>query len=122
MLQSKWSIIALFLLLGSLQVDAIGYVYTGVGRNGRDLMELTRVHGAVRIQDRVAITRVDQIFPNHSNREVEAIYELTTLPKMEERFVLPPYHREMDIEALNDPLAAKGEMGFGSLQPPVRGA
>ena len=46
----------------------------------------------------------------------------STLPTLEERFVLPPYHREMDIEALNDPLAHKGETGVGYIQPPVRGA
>ena len=57
-----------------------------------------------------------------SPEEAEAIYKLTTLPTMEERFVLPPYHREMAIEELNDPLAAKGEAGLGYLQPPVRGA
>jgi nitrate reductase beta subunit len=57
-----------------------------------------------------------------SAEEVEAIYKLTTLPTMEERFVLPPYHREMDIEALRDPLAHKGEAGVGYLRPPQRGA
>jgi nitrate reductase beta subunit len=54
--------------------------------------------------------------------EAEAIYKLTTLPTMEERFVLPPYHREMAIESLNDPLAHKGQVGVGYLTPPRRGA
>lgn len=53
--------------------------------------------------------------------EAEAIYRLTTLPTLEERFVLPPYHREMAAEVWKDPLAAKGEAGFGYVQPPVRG-
>ena len=57
-----------------------------------------------------------------SPEEVEAIYRLTTLPTMEERFVLPPYHREMSIESLNDPLVHKGEAGVGYLAPPRRGA
>jgi nitrate reductase beta subunit len=57
-----------------------------------------------------------------SPEEAEAIYKLTTLPTMEERFVLPPYHREMAIEELNDPLVHKGETGLGYIQPPVRGA
>ena len=52
----------------------------------------------------------------------EAIYRLTTQPTMEDRFVLPPYHREMSIESLNDPLAHKGETGIGYLQVPRRGA
>jgi nitrate reductase beta subunit len=54
--------------------------------------------------------------------EVEAIYRLTTLPTMEERFVLPPYHREMAIDELIDPLRHKGEVGVGYMQPPKRGA
>jgi nitrate reductase beta subunit len=54
--------------------------------------------------------------------EVEAIYRMTTLPTLEERFVLPPYHREMSIESLADPLAHKGDTGFGYLQAPLRGA
>lgn len=52
---------------------------------------------------------------------VEAIYHLTTQPTMDERFVLPPYHRELAIEALRDPLAHKGETGLGYLQAPRRG-
>ena len=53
--------------------------------------------------------------------EAEAIYKLTTLPHLYERFVLPPYHREMAVETLKDPLAHKGEAGFGAIQPPQRG-
>jgi nitrate reductase beta subunit len=56
-----------------------------------------------------------------SPEEAEAIYKLTTLPHLHERFVLPPYHREMSIETLNDPLSHKGETGIGYLQPPKRG-
>ncbi len=52
----------------------------------------------------------------------EAIYHLTTQPTLEERFVLPPYHREMSIETLKDPLAHKGEVGVGFSAPPLRGA
>ncbi|ADH62193.1 nitrate reductase, beta subunit [Allomeiothermus silvanus DSM 9946] len=51
----------------------------------------------------------------------EAIYRLTTLPTLEQRFVLPPYHREMATEAWNDPLAHKGEVGVGTIELPVRG-
>jgi len=52
--------------------------------------------------------------------EAEAMYRLTTLPTLEERFVLPPYHREISAELWKDPLAHKGETGFGYMQPPVR--
>ncbi|HLF59594.1 MAG TPA: nitrate reductase subunit beta [Acidimicrobiia bacterium] len=57
-----------------------------------------------------------------SEGEVEAIYRLTTLPTVDERFVFPPYHREMAIEDMKDPLGHKGEAGLGYLQPPLRGA
>ena len=57
-----------------------------------------------------------------SPEEVEAIYRLTTLPTIEERFVLPPYHREMSIEELGDPLSHHGEVGLGYLSPPRRGS
>ena len=54
--------------------------------------------------------------------EIEAIYRLSTLPTMEERFVLPPYHREMAAEAIyGDPLARKGDTGLGYTKPPKRG-
>ena len=55
-----------------------------------------------------------------TEKQAIAIYQLTTLPTMEERFVFPPYHREMSIEAGMDPLAHKGEAGFGYIQPPKR--
>ena len=57
-----------------------------------------------------------------SEAEVEAMYRLTTLPTLDERFVLPPYHREMSIAEVADPLAHKGATGLGYLQPPKRGA
>ncbi len=51
----------------------------------------------------------------------EEIYRLTTLPTLEDRFVIPPYHREASIEAWKDPLEHKGLAGVGYIQPPVRG-
>ncbi len=57
-----------------------------------------------------------------SEQRAEAIYRLTTISTLEERFVLPPYRREMSIEELNDPLSYKGATGFGYLQRPERGA
>jgi nitrate reductase beta subunit len=51
----------------------------------------------------------------------EAIYELTSLPTFEQRFVVPPYHREMAIELMEDPLERKQGTGVGHRAPPVRG-
>lgn len=53
--------------------------------------------------------------------EAEAIYQLTTQANLKERFVLPPYRREMSVEAWQDPLAHKGETGLGYIQAPKRG-
>jgi len=56
-----------------------------------------------------------------SVEEAEAIYRLTSLCTAEERFVIPPAHREEAIEALQDPLTRKQEAGFGFMSGPRRG-
>jgi hypothetical protein len=48
--------------------------------------------------------------------EAEAIYHLTSLPTYQERFVIPPYSREGDIEETYDPQQRKAETGFGRRQ------
>jgi len=58
---------------------------------------------------------------NLTSSEAEAIYLLTTQPTLDERFVLPPYQREMAVEAWKDPLAHKGETGLGYVNSPLRG-
>ena len=57
-----------------------------------------------------------------TEERAEDIYKLTTVPTIDDRFVFPPYHREMSIEELNDPLVHKGSTGFGYIEPPKRGA
>lgn len=57
-----------------------------------------------------------------TREEAEGIYQLTTKPTIEERFVFPPYHREMSIEKENDPLRHSGSTGLGFNQPPKRGS
>ncbi|MEA2001512.1 MAG: nitrate reductase subunit beta [Actinomycetota bacterium] len=60
---------------------------------------------------------------NTTPEEIEEIYKLTTVPTIADRFVFPPYHREMAAEAMyGDPLARKGETGLGYSVPPERGA
>ncbi|MDP6126796.1 MAG: nitrate reductase subunit beta [Dehalococcoidales bacterium] len=52
----------------------------------------------------------------------EEISRLTALPRVADRYVLPPYHREMAIEELTgDTQQHKYEVGFGSTQSPRRG-
>ena len=53
--------------------------------------------------------------------EAEAIYRLTSLPTYQERFVVPPYSREGDIEEVYDPQQRKAETGFRKRQSPHRG-
>jgi len=52
--------------------------------------------------------------------EAEAIYRLTSLCTFEDRFVIPPMHREEAIEMLNDPQDYKQGTGFGFLSGPRR--
>ncbi|HOA75122.1 MAG TPA: nitrate reductase subunit beta [Phycisphaerae bacterium] len=54
--------------------------------------------------------------------QAEEIYRLTSLCTFEDRFVIPPSHRELAIEALHDPLAHKQAVGFGFVYGPKRGA
>ena len=50
-----------------------------------------------------------------------AIFRLTSLATFEERFVIPPAHREESIEMLEATADAKGETGFGFKTRPERG-
>jgi nitrate reductase beta subunit len=56
-----------------------------------------------------------------SVEEAEEIYKLTSLCTVEDRFVIPPAHREEAIEALHNPMTHKQEAGFGFLSGPRRG-
>ena len=55
--------------------------------------------------------------------EAEAIYQLTSLASFDQRFVIPPMHREEALEMLHDDTqTAKGSSGIGFRRPPSRGA
>ncbi len=56
-----------------------------------------------------------------SPQEAEQIARLTAIPRFEDRFVLPPYHRETIIEALQPPIRQKTHGGFGLSRTPQRG-
>jgi nitrate reductase / nitrite oxidoreductase, beta subunit len=53
--------------------------------------------------------------------EAEAIYQLTSLCTFEDRFVIPPMHREEALQMLEDPLVNKQSSGFGFVEGPKRG-
>ncbi len=59
---------------------------------------------------------------NVTAETAEKIFYLTTLAKFDERFVIPPAHRELAIEMIEDTADYKGSSGFGFLEKPVRGA
>ena len=51
----------------------------------------------------------------------EAVYYLTSLAKFDDRFVIPPAHREQAIEMTEFTGDRKGSAGFGFTQKPERG-
>jgi nitrate reductase beta subunit len=51
----------------------------------------------------------------------DAIFRLTALATFDERFVIPPAHREESIEMLENTADVKGNTGFGFKEKPVRG-
>lgn len=56
-----------------------------------------------------------------SPEEAEAIYQLTALCTFDDRFVIPPMHREEAIQMMEDPHETKASTGFGFVQAPRRG-
>ena len=49
------------------------------------------------------------------------IFRLTSLPLFDQRFVIPPAHREEAMEMLESTADVKGNSGFGFKDPPKRG-
>jgi nitrate reductase / nitrite oxidoreductase, beta subunit len=57
---------------------------------------------------------------NVTGRDAEAIHRLTSLATADQRFVLPPGTRELQMEELVDPYTRKQDAGFGFSQPAER--
>jgi nitrate reductase beta subunit len=53
--------------------------------------------------------------------EADAIYRLTSLCSFDDRFVIPPAHREEAIQMFGDPQEHQQGVGFGFLSGPHRG-
>ncbi len=51
----------------------------------------------------------------------EAVYQMTSLAKFDDRFVIPAAHREQAIEMLESTADVKGNTGFGWTAKPARG-
>ena len=45
-------------------------------------------------------------------QEADAIYRLTVLSTVAERFVIPPLHREVSLDGVPDTSTARGTVGF----------
>ncbi|MEO8519860.1 MAG: nitrate reductase subunit beta [Acidobacteriota bacterium] len=56
-----------------------------------------------------------------TTESAEAIYYLTSLAKFDDRFVIPPAHREQAIEMIEFTGDVKGSSGFGFRERPERG-
>jgi nitrate reductase beta subunit len=56
-----------------------------------------------------------------SVEEAEAIYRLTSLCTFDDRFVIPPMHREEALEMLKEPHEHRASVGFGFVEAPRRG-
>ncbi|HET7754371.1 MAG TPA: nitrate reductase subunit beta [Anaeromyxobacteraceae bacterium] len=56
-----------------------------------------------------------------TSNDAEEIYRLTALASFEDRFVVPPYFREVAIESLTNVHDHQEEEGTGFLRPPRRG-
>jgi nitrate reductase beta subunit len=56
-----------------------------------------------------------------SPAEADAVYNLTSLCTFDDRFVIPPMHREEAIEMMKDPHEHRSSTGFGFVQAPERG-
>jgi nitrate reductase beta subunit len=54
--------------------------------------------------------------------EADEIFRLTALCTFEDRFVIPPMHREEAIAMLEEPQTHKAEAGFGFRTAPRRGS
>lgn len=73
-------VLGLLILTGLLiphPARGIGHMRAGVGGEAHELLELTSVVADVAIRDRMAVTRVDQVFTNPLDRTVEGIYEFS---------------------------------------------
>jgi len=55
-----------------------------------------------------------------SPEEADEIYRLTSLCTFDQRFVIPPMHREEALEMMKDPHENRQETGFGFLSGPRR--
>lgn len=97
--------------------------------NEERVKEILRKELAVRLHRRnktvgdVDESRVDSALKNEglTPELADEIYELTSLASFDQRFVIPPSHREEALELMEDTADVKGNTGFGFREKPARG-
>lgn len=97
--------------------------------NEEKVMEVLKKQLAVRIHRRhVTVGDIDAKVTaetladvNLTSEIADDIYKLTSLAKFEDRFNIPPAHREQALEMLENTGDLKGSNGFGFKEAPQRG-
>ena len=104
-----------------LEVDGAGH--EGVVRYALAKQKAVRWHRRAETVGDIDRETADRMLheANCSREEADAIYELTSLCTFEDRFVIPPMHREEAIEMMKDPHEYRTEAGFGFVGGPRRG-
>ncbi|MCC6254797.1 MAG: nitrate reductase subunit beta [Ignavibacteriaceae bacterium] len=100
----------------------------GVG-NEEIIKEVLKKQLAVRIHRRnITVGDVGNDFTEKVLKDVDLttdmaddIYNLTSLAKFDDRFNIPPAHREQALDMLENSGDLKGSVGFGFKEKPVRG-
>ncbi|RIH64221.1 nitrate reductase subunit beta [Mariniphaga sediminis] len=95
---------------------------TIIGNILKKLMSVRQYRRAVTVGD-ISWDDVDKIMLESGLTPdvAEDIYRLTSLARLEERFVIPPAHREEAIEMMEETHIHKGSTGFGFMKKPKRG-
>ena len=107
-------------------MEYLGNMFTG-GNLGK-LRYALRKQVAVRVWRRhITVGDIDETKARRALAEADTtpeeatdIYKLSALAGFEDRFVVPPFQREMAIEMLEDPHEHRSNAGFGSRVAPKR--
>jgi len=91
------------------------------GGNESIILDVYRKLAAVRIHKRsetvkdIPSEKVEEVLNSAklTPKKAEEIFRLTSLVGFEDRFVLPPFNREMSIESTEDPQERRRGMGLG---------
>jgi nitrate reductase beta subunit len=103
--------------------NLFGAGHEGVVRYALGKQQVVRWYRRAMTVGDVSQEEVDRLLrqADCTREEAEAIYRLTALCTFEERFVIPPMHREEAIEMMKDPHEHRQETGFGFVGGQTRG-